>query len=41
MTAIGFIGGLHHGPPSAELLRAAGADEVVETMEEVGALLGV
>jgi HAD superfamily hydrolase (TIGR01509 family) len=41
MTAIGFIGGLHHGPPSAELLRAAGADEVVETMEEVASLLGV
>jgi len=41
MTAIGFIGGLHHGPPSADRLRAVGADHVVETMEEVGALLGV
>lgn len=41
MTAIGFIGGLHHGPPSAEKLRAAGADHVVETMDEVGRLLGV
>ena len=41
MTAIGFIGGLHHGPPSADRLVAAGADKVVETMEEVGALLGV
>jgi HAD superfamily hydrolase (TIGR01509 family) len=41
MTAIGFVGGLHHGPPSAEKLRAAGADHVVETMDEVGRLLGV
>jgi HAD superfamily hydrolase (TIGR01509 family) len=41
MTAIGFIGGLHHGPPSADRLIAAGADEVVETMEDVAALIGV
>ena len=39
MTAIGFIGGLHHGPPSAERLAAAGADHVVETMAEVERLI--
>jgi HAD superfamily hydrolase (TIGR01509 family) len=39
MPAIGFIGGLHHGPPSAERLAAAGADHVVETMAEVEALI--
>jgi len=39
MTAIGFVGGLHHGPPSAEILLAAGADVVVETMAEVERLL--
>jgi HAD superfamily hydrolase (TIGR01509 family) len=41
MTAIGFIGGLHHGPPSAERLIAAGADHVAETMDEVGRILGI
>jgi HAD superfamily hydrolase (TIGR01509 family) len=39
MVAIGFVGGLHHGPPSMELLIAAGADHVVETMAEVESLI--
>jgi HAD superfamily hydrolase (TIGR01509 family) len=39
MTAIAFIGGLHHGPPSAEKLLAAGADHVAETMAEVERLV--
>jgi HAD superfamily hydrolase (TIGR01509 family) len=39
MTAIGFVGGLHHMPPSEEALVAAGADHIAETMEEVKALL--
>jgi HAD superfamily hydrolase (TIGR01509 family) len=41
MTAIGFVGGLHHRPPSPQRLRAAGADHVAQSMEEVGRLLGL
>ena len=37
MTAIGFVGGLHHMPPSEETLVAAGADHIAETMDEVKA----
>lgn len=39
MTAIGFVGGLHHMPPSEETLVAAGADHIAETMDEVKALI--
>jgi HAD superfamily hydrolase (TIGR01509 family) len=39
MTAIGFVGGLHHMPPSEEALMAAGADHIAETMDEVKALI--
>ncbi|MDQ0468788.1 HAD family hydrolase [Labrys wisconsinensis] len=41
MTALGFTGGLHSGPASAERLRAAGADHIAETMDEVRVLLGL
>ena len=41
MTAIGFTGGLHSGPPSAKRLKAAGADHIAETMDEVSSLLGL
>ena len=41
MTAIGFVGGLHHGPPSGETLRTAGADHIATTMQGVGRLIGV
>lgn len=39
MTAIGFVGGLHHMPPSEEALLAAGADHIAQTMDEVKALI--
>lgn len=39
MTAIGFVGGLHHMPPSEEALREAGADHIVQTMAEVKTLI--
>lgn len=39
MTAVGFVGGLHHMPPSEEALVAAGADHIAETMAEVKALI--
>ncbi|WP_448952305.1 HAD family hydrolase [Labrys neptuniae] len=39
MTAIGFVGGLHHMPPSEEALIAAGADHIAQTMDEVKALI--
>jgi HAD superfamily hydrolase (TIGR01509 family) len=39
MVAVGFVGGLHHMPPSEETLIAAGADHIVETMEQVKALI--
>ena len=41
MTAIGFIGGLHHVPPSGETLRMAGADHIATTMQGVARLIGV
>jgi HAD superfamily hydrolase (TIGR01509 family) len=39
MVAIGFVGGLHHMPPSEEALIAAGADQIAETMEQVRTLI--
>lgn len=41
MTAIGFVGGLHHDPASADALRAAGADHIARSMEEVGRITGL
>jgi HAD superfamily hydrolase (TIGR01509 family) len=39
MVAVGFVGGLHHMPPSEEALVAAGADHIAETMEQVKMLI--
>ena len=39
MLAIGFVGGLHHMPPSDQALIAAGADHIAQTMEDVQALI--
>jgi len=36
-----FTGGLHSGPSSAKRLKAAGADHIAETMDEVSGLLGL
>jgi HAD superfamily hydrolase (TIGR01509 family) len=41
MTVIGFLGGSHHTPANAAMLRDAGAAHIAHTMAEVGALLGV
>ena len=40
ITVIGFIGGSHHSPASADVLRAAGAAHIAETMDDVGRLIG-
>jgi HAD superfamily hydrolase (TIGR01509 family) len=40
MRAIGFVGGLHHMPPSESTLTAVGADHIAYTMEEVRDLIG-
>ncbi|MDQ0392988.1 HAD family hydrolase [Labrys monachus] len=40
MRAIGFVGGLHHMPPSESALTAAGADDIAYTMAEVRNLIG-
>jgi HAD superfamily hydrolase (TIGR01509 family) len=39
MLAIGFVGGLHHMPPSDQALIAAGADHIAQTMDDVQALI--
>eukprot|EP01036_Dinobryon_divergens_P053692 gene53692-71754_t len=40
MTVIGFLGGTHHTPANATMLRDAGAAHIAYTMAEVGTLLG-